>query len=118
LVLPFLSGCDFGSVTDVWNWIVSFLSQVFGDLLCWLLKFFYGGLQFFVDGFSNLVVTLLSVLPEYTPPMYTLSDIQFVRYAAYFLPIVEIAWLIKYFLVFYTGFFVIRIFLRWLKVVR
>lgn len=115
-LLLMLSGCD--PIDDFISGINTLLSDYLPDVLCWVFTF----LGSFVNGvgmiISTIVTPMLDILPTYDMPSVDVSGIPFLAYASYFIPISEGATLIKYLLEFYTSFFVVRIILRWLKVLR
>lgn len=116
ILVLFVSGCD--AVQD----LVDFVDSLFGDFLptlwCWILYLISGVVNAMSYIFSNVATPALSLLPEYTLPTIDLNSVPFLGYAAYFIPISEGATLVKYLLTFYVTFFVGRIVLRWLKVLR
>lgn len=112
----FLSGCD--DIEVVFAWLTDLIGGYFNEFGCWLFGFVILIFQFAMDVLFNSITPLVDLLPEYAPSPLVLSDIPFMGYAAYFLPISEGATLVGYLLTFYSGYWVIKVILRWLKVVR
>ena len=116
LLLVSLSGCD--AIADVWAWLKSLLDAFWDDIICYIFGICMDVWNAIVGFFCDLVMPLISVLPEYAPPSLDLSGIPFLQYAAYFLPISESAAIMKYLIGFYMSFLVGRTVLKWLKVLR
>jgi hypothetical protein len=116
LALVFLPACDV--VSDVVDWIESLYDDYFSNIICWLMSAFAGVFSSTVEFVVPILTALVLLLPDVEFPDVDISDIPFLPYAAYFLPISEAAILIKYLVGFYTTFFIGRIILRWLKVLR
>ena len=126
LTFLFISGCSLSDITDSFadlaSWVVSVFNDVFTDYIpdiaCWLLSLLAAAVNAAGSFMTLLVSPMLSVLPEYTLPTVDLGDVPFLSYASYFIPISEGAILVKYLLTFYVSWFVGRVILRWLKVLR
>ncbi|MBI5057090.1 MAG: hypothetical protein HZB61_10800 [Nitrospirae bacterium] len=122
LYVPFvflLQSCSLtDTIDDVWLWFASLIETYLQPIICWFYTIFMGFIQMLVDFFLAMALGLVSVLPVYTVNIPSLSQYEFFQYAAYFLPIVEIATLMGYLISFYLTFWFGRIVLRWLKVIR
>jgi hypothetical protein len=120
-VILLLQGCDILSglsVSDVWTGISDFFTAYLSPFTCWLYNAFIVFIQLNLDAWSGLLAPIISLLPDVTIPTVNLSDIQAVKVAAYILPISEVATLVKYLIAFYFTFFLGRIILRWIKVMK
>lgn len=115
----FLSGCSLtDAVLDWLSYVLSFLYEGYASLTCMLKSYILEILLFFLQGLLSLITPIIELLPEYQFPIVDFSEIPFLGYAAYFLPISEISTLMIYFLQFMVGFWVVRVILRWLKILR
>lgn len=112
----FATGCD--PVQDLVDFVDSLFSGFFPSIWCWMMYVISAIFNSVGSFMTLLVLPLFSILPEYTLPAIDLGSVPFLGYAAYFLPISEGATLVKYLLTFYTIWFVGRVILRWLKVLR
>ena len=116
LCLLFLTGCDEASV--IVDWLNGLFSGYIATIGCWLLQMVVA-LSNASGYLVNIIVSpLIALLPEVTLPTISLSDSEFLQYAAYFLPISEAATLFKALILFYSSFFVGKLVLRWLKVIK
>ncbi|MCE5194378.1 MAG: hypothetical protein LLF28_02815 [Nitrospiraceae bacterium] len=116
LCLFLLPGCF--SVSDAFQWISDFFSAYLSDFVCLIITAFFDFLNQLAGQLNSFLSGLLNLLPQYQPPSFHISDFMFIQYAAYFLPISEGATLIKYFIAFYSSFWVGRVILRWLKILK
>jgi hypothetical protein len=114
--LLFLPGCD--AIADSFQWLSDLLTTYWSTFVCWFYGIGHDVLQVVIDSFSQIVLTLSEYLPQYEMPSVSITDIEFVQYAAYFLPISETATLAKYLIAFYLNYSVVRIVLRWLKFIK
>ncbi|RJQ23115.1 MAG: hypothetical protein C4560_01330 [Nitrospiraceae bacterium] len=112
-----LMGCD-DPIDSAYQWVDSLFLSYVEPIVCWLYTFFIKSMQAIVNFNISLVLGLLSVLPEYEVNLPDLSEYEFFRYAAYFLPLSEAATMMKYLIMFYVSFWVGRVVLRWLKIMR
>ncbi len=118
LVMMFtLTGCT-DTVNDAWAWISELLTTFINEISCYLYQIFIYVAGLFLSLFTPIAVSLIGLLPIYTPSPVSLSSYTFMSYAAYVLPISEAATLVEYLLLFYTSYFGLRFILRWLKVVK
>jgi hypothetical protein len=113
--LFFLSGCT-DPITDVFNFISDFYTAYLANIVCWIMQTFIDFIQLVVDDILIVLGGMFSILPTVTLPTINPNDLDWLRYAAYFLPISEAATLLKYFFYFFITFSGVRFLGRWLKV--
>jgi len=111
-----LPACD--PIGDIASWITDFYNTYLADIGCWLLSALFSMISVAGDVIVGILTPIIALLPVVTLPTVDLSGSTVLGYTAYFFPVSETALLIKALIGFYTTFFVGRIILRWLKVLK
>ena len=116
--LIFLPGCC-TSVSECWTDFVEMLETNMAAFLCYIYYIFAHIINYLVDMFVNVALTLLILLPEVQlPDVSGISNIPFIKYCAYFVPIKEGAVLVSAIITGYLSFIVVRMILRLIRLVK